>query len=62
MFACVPVAILMRVVLPPLGWPAFAVNAAIVSLTALAAGWFVLAPEDRAALLSRVRGRKAESK
>jgi O-antigen/teichoic acid export membrane protein len=61
MFACVPVAILMRVALPPLGWPAFAVNAVVVSLVTLAAGWFVLAPEDRAALLSRVRSWKTGS-
>jgi O-antigen/teichoic acid export membrane protein len=58
LFACVTVAILMRLAFPPLGWVAFGTNVAIVSLAGLGAGWFILSSEDRTLLLSRIRVRK----
>jgi O-antigen/teichoic acid export membrane protein len=54
MFACTPVAILLRIVLPPLDWTSFAVNVALVTLVGALGAWFVLDRSDKDALLSKL--------
>ena len=55
LFACLPVAVLIRIALPPLGWPSFLVNVGAVSGAALAGCWFVLTPADRDRVARRLR-------
>lgn len=54
MFACTPVAILLKLVLPPLDWTSFGVNVAVVSAVGIVGGWSVLEPSDRTVLLARL--------
>lgn len=54
MFVALPIAVLMREILPPSGWWSLAVNIGAVSLPTLIGGWFVLTSDDRAAVRRRL--------
>jgi len=47
MFISLPVAVLMRQILPPVSWTSFALNVVAVLIPTLAGAWFLLTPEDR---------------
>ena len=53
MVVTLPVAVIMRVLVAPLGWGSLAANVGAVLLPAVIAGWFVLTPEDRSAVRRR---------
>ncbi|MEW5795671.1 MAG: oligosaccharide flippase family protein [Candidatus Zixiibacteriota bacterium] len=55
MFATLPVAVLIRTIVPPFSWGAFIINVLTVSLAASVGGWFVLAPSDRARIKNQIR-------
>jgi O-antigen/teichoic acid export membrane protein len=58
MFACTPVAVLLRIVLPPLAWTSFATNVVLVTLVGAFGAWFVLDRSDKDALLARLGRRR----
>jgi O-antigen/teichoic acid export membrane protein len=55
MFVSLPVIVLVRELVPPLGWGEFFVNVGAVLLVATVAAWFVLAPEDKERVKRRLR-------
>lgn len=54
MFVTLPVAIIMRVLVAPLGWGSLAANVGAVCIPAIIAGWFVMTTEDRASVRRRL--------
>jgi len=61
MFVTLPVAIIMRELVTPLGWVTLAANVVAVCIPAVIAGWFILKPEDRSAVRRRFNGRQTPS-
>lgn len=47
MLVALPIAVVVRTVVPPVSWGSFALNVVAVSLPTMLAAWFVLTPEDR---------------
>lgn len=54
MFVTLPVAVIVRELIAPVGWASFAVNVTAVVIPSVIAGWFVMTPEDRTAVRRRL--------